>query len=160
MGDSADADERLAIQDTIQRYALAVDAQRFELFDDTFSDDALLDYRSAGGPCGDRDAIRDWLARSRAGLIQWQHHLSPPAIELHGERANARTDVYTPNVYRDPEGRVRVLHTGGRYHDELARTPQGWRIVRRRYENTWVDGEGAGAMIPDPTRAGGRDGGA
>ena len=152
MSGASRSDDLLAIQATIQRYGQAVDSLRFELFDDTFSADAELDYRAAGGPCGSRDAIRDWLASSRATLVQWQHHLSPPMIELDGESARARTDVYTPNVYRDAAGRVRVLHTGGRYHDELARTPRGWRIVRRRYENTWVDGEGAGAMIPDPHR--------
>ena len=37
-------------QATIQRYALAVDSGRFELFDETFTADAELDYRSAGGP--------------------------------------------------------------------------------------------------------------
>jgi hypothetical protein len=145
-------EDLLAIQATIQRYGQAVDAMCFELFDETFSADAELDYRSAGGPCGSRDEIRDWLAASRAHLVQWQHHLSPPIIELEGARAKARTDVYTPTVYRDAAGRAHVLHTGGRYHDELARTPYGWRIVRRRYENTWVDGAGAGDMIPDPSR--------
>lgn len=142
----------LAIQATIQRYGQAVDSLRFELFDETFTVDAELDYRSAGGPSGSRDAIREWLASSRANLLQWQHHLSPSIIELEGERARARTDVYTPTVYRDADKRVRVLHTGGRYHDELARTSRGWRIVRRRYENTWVDGAGAGGMIPDPSQ--------
>jgi hypothetical protein len=142
----------LAIQATIQRYGEAVDSQRFDLFDDTFSADAELDYRSAGGPCSNRDTVRDWLAASRAHLLQWQHHLSPPMIELDGDRARSRTDVYTPTVFRDAQGQVRVLHTGGRYHDELLRTPDGWRIVRRRYENTWVDGAGAGTMIPDPSR--------
>jgi hypothetical protein len=37
--------------------------------------------------------------------------------------------------------------SGASRSDELTRTP------RRRYENTWVDGEGAGAMIPDPNRS-------
>ena len=152
MSDDRQAADRFAIQATIQRYGEAVDSLRFELFDHTFTADAELDYRSVGGPCGNRDALREWLSTSRQGLLQWQHHLSPPMIELEGDRARARTDVYTPTVYRNAEGKVSVLHTGGRYHDELARTPQGWRIVRRRYESTWADGEGAGTMLPDPTR--------
>ena len=150
MSDSSRAGQLFAIQATIQRYGEAVDSLRFELFDDTFTVDADLDYSSVGGPRGNRDALRAWLAKSREGLLQWQHHLSPPMIELEGERAHARTDVYTPTVYRNAEGRVCVLHTGGRYHDELARTPQGWRIVRRVYESTWADGEGAGDMKLSP----------
>jgi hypothetical protein len=47
-----------------------VNSQRFELFDETFGAESVLTYRSAGGPCGSRDAIRDWLATSRAGLIR------------------------------------------------------------------------------------------
>ena len=50
--------------------------------------------------------IRDWLARSRANLLVWQHHLSPPLIEVVADRVYARTDVYTPNLYRDAQGEV------------------------------------------------------
>ncbi|HZO09457.1 MAG TPA: hypothetical protein VFC77_08765, partial [Myxococcota bacterium] len=35
---------------------------------------------------------------------------------------------------------------------ELVRTPQGWRIAQRRFENTWAFGAGVGALIPDPHR--------
>src|SRR5262245_18980378 len=117
MNDAERVADLFAIQATIQRYGEAVDSQRFELFDVTFSADAELDYRSAGGTCGNRDTLRDWLATSRAGLVQWQHHLSSPMIEIEGARARARTDVYTPTVYRDGQGVASVLHTGGRYHD-------------------------------------------
>jgi len=139
------------ILETLQRYVRAVDDRRFELFDDTFSSEATLDYRSAGGPIGSREAIRDWLRSSREALLFWQHHLSPPMIERAGDSARTRTDVYTPNVFLDPEGgRSRVLHTGGRYHDELQRLPEGWRIVHRRFETTWADGAGVGTLIPEP----------
>jgi hypothetical protein len=148
------ADDRFAIVDVIQRYGRAVDLGEFALFDATFTADAVLDYRSAGGPCGSRDEIRAWLAQSRAGLLGWQHHLSPPHIERRGERVHASTDVYTPNLLRGERGETQLLHTGGRYHDELIATPEGWRIAKRRYENVWVHGAGVGAAIPDPLARG------
>jgi hypothetical protein len=151
MSQGLSAEDRFGILDAIQRYARAVDSGEFALFDETFTPDAELDYRSAGGPCGGRDEIRDWLATSRGALLVWQHHLSPPLIEVVAGRVCARTDVYTPNLFRDGQGEVRILHTGGRYHDELVRTAHGWRIARRRFETVWVHGPGAGSVIPDPS---------
>ena len=147
------ADDRFAIIDTIQRYGRAVDAQQFELFDSTFTADADLDYTSAGGPRGGRDALGAWLAKSRSAIATWQHHLSPPMIEPQGDRVRARTDVYTPNLLRGEGGASVLLHTGGRYHDELIETPDGWRIAKRRYENVWAHGPGVGTAIPDPLRS-------
>jgi hypothetical protein len=146
------ADDRFAVIEVIQRYAHACDSGEFALFDDTFTADAELDYRSAGGPLGGRDALRAWLAKSRSGLLMWQHLLSPPALEARGDAVHARTDVYTPNLFRGAADQVGILHTGGRYHDELIATSRGWRIRRRRYENVWVHGIGAGDAIPDPLK--------
>jgi len=149
------AEDRFGILEAIQRYVQAVDSGAFELFDDAFLPDADLDYRSAGGPRGSRDEVRDWLAKCRAGVVHWQHHLSPPVFDLTGEAVRTRTDVYVPNLVRGAGGAAEILHTGGRYHDELVSTPRGWRIARLRFENTWAHGAGVGALIPDPTRAGG-----
>ncbi len=144
------ADDRFAITDVIQRYGRAVDLGEFALFDATFTADAELDYRAAGGPCGGRAEIRAWLMQSRAGILGWQHHLSPPRVERRDGRVHASTDVYTPNLLRGEHGETLLLHTGGRYHDELVATPEGWRIQRRRYENVWAHGPGVGGAIPDP----------
>src|SRR5262247_3326577 len=111
------AEDRFGILEAIQRYVQAVDSGSFELFDDAFLPDADLDYRSAGGPRGSRDEVRDWLAKCRAGVVHWQHHLSPPVFDLTGEAVRTRTDVYVPNLVRGAGGAVEILHTGGRYHD-------------------------------------------
>ena len=155
MGTGNGIEDRIEIQQVIQRYALACDSGRFELFREVFSDAAVLDYTAAGGTRGSREEIADWLERSRAELVTWQHHLSPPWIEVMGDSAVTRTDVYTPGVHRDEDGRIRILHSGGRYLDALKRTADGWRIVERTYENVWVDGAGA-SLMPDPFAGNGR----
>lgn len=43
------ADDRFAVLEVIQRYARACDSREFALFDETFTADAELDYRSSGG---------------------------------------------------------------------------------------------------------------
>ncbi len=150
MPDSDSLLEHLAIALPIQKYGLAVDSQNFALFDDAFTEEAILDYRSAGGPRGDRSVIAEWLRTSREGMVQWQHHLSPPMIELRGDSARARTDVYAPCFYADSAGTVTAFHTGGRYHDELVKKSDGWWICGRRFEATWSDGVD-GATGPGPT---------
>jgi len=146
------AEDRFEIVAVLQRYVQAVDSGRFELFDEAFTPDAVLDYRSAGGPRGSREEIAAWLAKSRAGVVTWQHLLSPPIFDLEGDLVRTHTDAYVPNLVRDERGAVQLLQTGARYHDELVRTPQGWRIAQRRFENTWAFGAGVGALIPDPHR--------
>jgi len=140
--------EHLAIALPIQKYGLAVDSQNFALFDEAFTSEAILDYESAGGPRGDRGVIAKWLRTSREGMVQWQHHLSPPMIEHRGSTASARTDVYAPCFYSDSSGSVTAFHTGGRYHDELVKQDDGWWICQRRFEATWSDGASAGAGFP------------
>jgi hypothetical protein len=61
MSGASRSDDLFAIHATPQRHGQAVDSLRSERFDVTFSSDAELDDRAAGGPCGSRDAIRDWL---------------------------------------------------------------------------------------------------
>ena len=140
--------EHLAISLPIQKYGRAVDSHSFELFDEVFTAEAILDYESAGGPKGDRDEIGAWLRESREGMVQWQHHLSPPMIERLGDSALARTDVYAPCFYAEPGGSTVAFHTGGRYHDELVKRAGGWWICARRFEATWSDGSGADQGSP------------
>jgi len=150
MTDSDSLLEHIRIGFPIQKYGRAVDSQDFALFDEAFTAEAVLDYTHAGGPRGDRGTIAEWLRTSREGMVQWQHHLSPPMIELRGETASARTDVYAPCFYADADGAVTAFHTGGRYHDELVKKVDGWWICGRRFEATWSDGQD-GATGPGPT---------
>jgi hypothetical protein len=77
-------------------------------------------------------------------LLVWQHHLSPPIFDATGDGIHTHTDVYVPKLFRGEAGEVCILHTGGRYHDELVATSRGWRIARRRFENTWAMARGSG----------------
>ena len=131
--DSSALLEHLAIALPIQRYGLAVDSQDFTLFETVFTAEATLDYTSAGGPSGPREMIGEWLRESRAGMVQWQHHLSPSMIKLEGSTASARTDVYAPCFYSDSgtERTIKAFHTGGRYHDELIKRDERWSAFYR-----------------------------
>lgn len=131
--------DRLEIEATLIRYATALDTDRMELFDDVFTQDALVDYTASGGIRGSYIELRRWLLKAMSKFDAWQHLLSNMVIEIDGDRADAMTDCYNPLAIGDTPGDQRLLHVGARYHDRLLRTPVGWRIVERRLEVIWME---------------------
>ena len=53
--------DELQIAALLYRYARAVDTKDTELYRSVFTDDAYLDYSSAGVIAGSRDEVADWL---------------------------------------------------------------------------------------------------
>ena len=140
--------DRISIEDTLTRYATALDTHNLKLFDEVFTQDALLDYRAAGGIRGTYDEVRDWLKKSMSPFSSWQHLLSNMIISVDGDTASARTAVHNPLVFTDKKGEMAVLHIGAYYRDRLIRTSSGWRITERTLGMVWVDGIGpAGVSI-------------
>lgn len=137
---SARLGDRLEIDDLLVRYATAVDGRDWTLLDSVFSAEARLDYRSAGGICGPYPEVRDWLA-SVLPIFTWTQHLVVNrAVELGagGDTASAVSIFHNPNELL-VEGEPWRFTVGGRYHDRLARGPEGWRITTRVEETTWWD---------------------
>jgi len=130
---------RQAIQDTLVRYAHALDSRQTELFDDVFLADADLDYTAAGGIRGDRAALRGWLGTAMARFDSWQHLLSNFIIDTDGETATTTTSCYNPLQGRHADGSGHVVHTGCHYLDQLRKTPAGWRITKRTLVLDWTD---------------------
>jgi hypothetical protein len=127
--------DRRAIEDTLIRYANALDTHRPERIAEVFSADAQLDYTAAGGIVGGWPELRAWLVSAMSSFTGWQHLLSNMAVELQGDEARARTECYNPLLRADGS----VLHVGCAYIDRLRRLPQGWRITERRLEVVWMD---------------------
>ena len=130
---------RQEIQDTLIRYAHALDSRQPELFAQVFTTDADLDYSSAGGIRGDRETLRAWLQEPMAKFEVWQHLLSNFIIEIDGDEASTITSCYNPLQGRNPDGSSYVLHVGCHYQDRLRNTPEGWRIYQRKLVVDWID---------------------
>jgi hypothetical protein len=127
--------DRRAIEDTLVRYADALDMHRIERFEQVFTPDARLDYTAAGGITGDREQLAAWLQDAMAQFSGWQHLLSNFVIEIDGDAASTRTQCYNP--LQRPDGTV--VHVGCTYLDRLCRTPAGWRICARTLQMVWMD---------------------
>ncbi len=130
--------DRLEIDDLLVRYATAIDRRDWALLDTVFAEDAHLDYRSAGGIRGTYPEVRAWLSEVLP-IFSWTQHLvvnRAVDIDAARETATCRSIFLNPNGLV-VEGEPWLFTVGGRYHDRLARTPNGWHITNRVEETTW-----------------------
>jgi SnoaL-like domain len=116
-----------------------VDGSEFDLFDEIFTEDAVLDFRSSGGIRGDLTTMKEWLAPAYAAFPV-QHHLTGQTqITFSADRteARARTWLVNPMGRRLDDGGLQFSYSGGWYLDHLVKTERGWRIRERVYEQLW-----------------------
>lgn len=130
--------DRLEITDLLTRYASSVDRKDWQSWRSCFTEDAYIDYRSAGGIDGDRETVARWLEETLAQFPMTQHLVSNIDIEVDGDRATARAMLFNP--MGNPDGST--WFCGGYYNHELVRTPEGWRSRRLIEETTWFSGLG------------------
>ena len=127
--------DRIAVEDLLTRYATAVDRRDWEQYRSIFTADAEIDYTSAGGIAGTVDEIVGFLSTSLEMFEMTQHLVSNIDLEVNGESATV-TAMFN-NPMRLPGGDT--WFTGGWYHHDLVRTPDGWRSRRLREESAWFD---------------------
>lgn len=128
------ADE-LEIAALLNRYARAVDAKDWDLYRSVFTDDAHIDYSSAGAAAGPRDEVAAWLERGFGAIPMSMHYITNVEIlALDGDSATVRAMFYNPMQL---PGMTEMSYCGGYYHHELTRTADGWRSRSLREENVW-----------------------
>jgi 3-phenylpropionate/cinnamic acid dioxygenase small subunit len=129
--------DHVEITALLYRYARAVDAKDWELYRSVFTDDALVDYSSAGAVVGTRDEVIDWFAANFA-VIPWSMHYvtNVEILDSTADSATVRAMFYNPMQL---PGMTGMSSCGGYYHHELVRTPDGWRSRSLREENVWFD---------------------
>ena len=132
------ADER-EIRALLYRYARAVDTKDWDLYRSVFTDDAQIDYSSAGIPPGSRDEIAD-LFGSAFEAVPWTMHyitnieISDLTAGPDGDTATVRAMFYNPMQL---PGMAEQSSCGGYYFHDLVRTPHGWRSRHLREDNVW-----------------------
>lgn len=131
--------DKEGIRETLIRYAVSIDSDNLELFDQVFLADAVVDYSAAGGVYGNYQELRDWLRKALSKFNSWQHLLSNIVIQLDGDTATTITGCYNPLAGVDEQGNNYVIHVGCQYNDQLKRTEQGWRIAKRDLLVVWQD---------------------
>jgi SnoaL-like domain len=137
--------DELEIAALLNRYARAVDTKDWALYRSVFTDDAHIDYSSAGAAAGSRDEVADWLSQGFAAIPMSMHYITNIESDITGDTARVRAMFYNPMQL---PGMSELSYCGGYYHHELVRTPDGWRSRDLREENVWF--VNAPASAPEP----------
>lgn len=137
--------DRAEITDLLTRYARAVDRKDWGLFRSVFTPDARIDYTQVGGVAGNLDEVVGFLEQVMPMFETMQHLISNIDIAIDGDEAKVAAMVYNPLKLPDSP----MWATGGWYHHELVRTPEGWRSRSLVEEAGWFDG------VPEPDKPAG-----
>jgi ketosteroid isomerase-like protein len=126
--------DRNDIEDVLYRYSASVDSFDTEGVRSALADDIWAQYGN-GDPVVGGDALAGWIAEATATII-WQHHLlNVYTVNIDGDQASALSYLTSYQVFKEnPDAAIILV---ARYHDELRRTPAGWRISKRIMEILW-----------------------
>jgi SnoaL-like domain len=141
--------DRLAIDDLLTRYTMAVDDGDWDALDTVFTADAVIDYTSAGGIKGTLHEIKPWLAAALANFPVRQHLICNKKVTFDGDRATVRAYFFNPMNMPMPDGTTRYMPGGGYYNHQLVRTADGWRSEALHEEEVWRVGLPENLEIPD-----------
>ncbi|MFI1833349.1 nuclear transport factor 2 family protein [Streptomyces olivaceoviridis] len=142
--------DRLAVDDLVTAYAVAMDDGDWTGYRGLFTADGRADYRSAGGIEGDAGKVAVWLAGSLTLFAVRQHLIVNRQVRFGvldqdtGDTARVRADYLNPMRFTGPDGLAAPdLVCGGRYDFGLLRTAEGWRLSEVVVHEKWRRGPGA-----------------
>jgi 3-phenylpropionate/cinnamic acid dioxygenase small subunit len=127
--------DQLEITALLNTYARAVDGKDWATYRSVFTDDAHVDYSSAGAIAGGRDEVADWLAKGFGAMPMSMHYITNIEIlENTGETATVRAMFYNPMQL---PGMADLSYCGGNYVHDLVRTGEGWKSERLVEDSKW-----------------------
>lgn len=122
-------DDKAQITDVLIRYATGIDSKDWARFRTCWADEVDVDYGDLG-KFTDADEFTAMMRQVHDGMGQTYHRISNAVIEVDGDRATARSYVHAV-LMAVPDDSTSWIDAIGHYDDELARTADGWRIVKR-----------------------------
>ncbi|MFF7409737.1 nuclear transport factor 2 family protein [Streptomyces lydicus] len=141
--------DRLALDDLITGYAVAVDDGDWAGYRALFTPDGRVDYRSAGGIEGSTEEVAAWLAEMLQHFAMRQHLIVNRRVTLSGQdggpgdTATVRADYLNPMRLAgsgpDTEGGPTAPNytCAGRYDFTALRTTDGWRLTGVVVHEKW-----------------------
>ncbi|MBT3164794.1 nuclear transport factor 2 family protein [Streptomyces sp. Vc74B-19] len=147
--------DRLAVDELVTDYAVAVDDGDWETYRRLFTADGRADHRAAGGIEGDARAVAGWLAERFAEFPVRQHLFVNRRVRLGtwerdtGDTAEVRADYVLPAGRAGEAGAAAGLDmlSGGRCDFSMLRTDDGWRLTRVVVREKWRRLPGSGRMM-------------
>ena len=126
--------DRMDVTDVLYRYASTIDRFDAAGLRSVLADDVWAQYGNAE-PVSGGDAVAGWIGEATANVV-WQHHLlSVYHVEVEDDLARALVYHTSYQVFDDAPDTAKLLV--GRYHNELRREHDAWRISRLVLEILW-----------------------
>ncbi|OBI78507.1 nuclear transport factor 2 family protein [Mycobacterium sp. E740] len=122
-------DDKAQIAEVLIRYATGIDAKDWALFRTCWADEVDIDYGDLG-TFTDADAFTTLMEQIHGGMGQTYHRISNIVVDIADDRATARSYVHAV-LMAVPGDSGSWIDALGHYDDELSRTADGWRIVKR-----------------------------
>lgn len=137
--------DKLAVIETLYRFAAGLDLRDKDLLASAFAADAISDFRPAGKKAGfeypvmqGRDNIVDAL-RDSLGTIDTTHSVSNPRVSIHGDTAKLDALVEAQHLPANDHSRHYLMKN--RYDVELTRDGEVWVIQHVIIDNVWRTGD-------------------
>ncbi|MEU0396234.1 nuclear transport factor 2 family protein [Streptomyces sp. NPDC006208] len=143
--DLATVMDRLAIDEVVTGYAVAVDDGDWGAYRALFTPEGRADYRASGGIEGPAAEVADWLAQTMQLFPVRQHLIVNRRLRLQdlggypGDGAEVQADYINPMRLESGEDFV----SGGRYTFGLLRTDSVWRLSSVVIQEKWRRAGGA-----------------
>ncbi|MFI2371161.1 nuclear transport factor 2 family protein [Streptomyces sp. NPDC018833] len=137
--DLATVMDRLAIDELVTGYAVAVDDGDWTAYRALFTEGGRADYRGSGGIEGPADEVADWLAETMRLFPVRQHLIVNRRVSLQdlggypGDSAEVRADYINPMLSASGPDFV----SGGRYVFTLTRREAVWRLHSVATQEKW-----------------------
>jgi ketosteroid isomerase-like protein len=128
--------DRAAIEDTLYRYASCIDRRDLAGIRAVLADDLWAQYGNADPVIG-ADTVVGFIDEYTKECI-WQHHLlSVYHVDIDGDTASALVYHTSHQLYHTDPGAVQQIIA--RYHNQLRREADRWKISRLVFERLWAE---------------------
>lgn len=137
--------DKLAVAETLYRYAIGVDRKDWTLFRSLFADRVTIDFSSYNAgllPPQEMDADT-WVAGLIplfTGFAATQHMMTNPLTTIDGDTAAITMYMRAHHVF-DPTDEASWFTNGGYYEDTLKLVDGQWLLTGVRLRETWRAGD-------------------
>lgn len=132
--------DRLAVDDLVSAYAVAVDSGDWEAYQRLFAPGGRADYTGAGGIAGPATEAATWLSEVMGLFPVRQHLIVNRVTRLEGEPAElatVRADYVNPMVSKRNGATAPDFVAGGHYAFTAVRSGDAWALREVVITETW-----------------------
>ena len=122
--------DRTKIRELTARYNRCFDDGDSEGFAATFTEDGVMEV-DGGFTVSGRAALEQMVRNTPYGIVHVTTDATVCVDDSHAVQDTTVLVLQRPKPDAAPDERTSSLFRTGRYHDELVRTPEGWRFTRR-----------------------------